>query len=196
MNKFFFAFLSKKTGEVRPVAVYNDPFTGEKISPDVGWSYNPGKAAWFPDLDKYPYDVAKQWIQGMLSGPDFEAFFEGIIKGNFPVAVLDEDYKKAIGSMSQVVYLSDETLSKNKTSHPDIEYLVYQKLPDIIEKAQLVVQDKENTFVFLRIGNAIYYGVVKTTGTGETNFLTSLRKAKLKDIKAIKKKGKVLKDEL
>ncbi|HSA07606.1 MAG TPA: phage minor head protein [Candidatus Gastranaerophilales bacterium] len=35
--------VSKKTGELKPVAVYTDPLTEHKISPDVGWSYNPGK---------------------------------------------------------------------------------------------------------------------------------------------------------
>ena len=34
--------VSKKTGELKPVAIYTDPLTGHKISPDVGWSYNPG----------------------------------------------------------------------------------------------------------------------------------------------------------
>jgi SPP1 gp7 family putative phage head morphogenesis protein len=36
--------VSKKTGELKPVTVYRDPLTGEKIAPDVGWNYNPGKA--------------------------------------------------------------------------------------------------------------------------------------------------------
>jgi SPP1 gp7 family putative phage head morphogenesis protein len=35
--------VSKKTGELKPVAVYTDPLTWHKVSPDVGWSYNPGK---------------------------------------------------------------------------------------------------------------------------------------------------------
>ncbi len=35
--------VSKKTGELRPVTVYRDPLTGEKIAPDAGWNYNPGK---------------------------------------------------------------------------------------------------------------------------------------------------------
>jgi len=34
--------VSKRTGEEKPVAVYTDPLTGHRISPDVGWSYNPG----------------------------------------------------------------------------------------------------------------------------------------------------------
>jgi hypothetical protein len=33
--------VSKKTD--KPVAVYTDSLTGHKISPDAGWSYNPGK---------------------------------------------------------------------------------------------------------------------------------------------------------
>ena len=172
------------------------PVTGMKIPTDIGWSYNPGKAAWFPDLDKYPYDVAKQWVQGGLTGPDFRAFYEGKIKGNFPVAVLDEEYKKAIKSKSQVVYLSDETLQKNLINHPELDFKVYTKISEIISKAQLIVQDKENTFVFLKIGKQIYYGAIKTTGTGQTNFLLSLRIARPQDIDLIKKKGRVLKDEL
>lgn len=30
-------------------------------SPDPGWSYNPGKAVWQPDLSKYPSDLVKQY---------------------------------------------------------------------------------------------------------------------------------------
>jgi len=34
--------ISKRTGEKKPVAVYTDSLTGHKVSPDAGWSYNPG----------------------------------------------------------------------------------------------------------------------------------------------------------
>lgn len=188
--------VNKKSGEMRPVAVYRDPVTGKDISTDPGWSYNPGKAAWFPELDKYDYDVARQWIQGGLNGPDFKAFYEGKTGGNYPVAVIDEAYRKTIGSKSQVVILSGETLIKNKAAHPEVLFAVYQKLPDMIERAQLIVQDGDNTFVFLRVDKKIYYGAIKATGSGETNFLTSLRKAEMKDVESIKRKGRVLKDEL
>jgi len=38
--------VSKKTGEMRPVATFNGTVGGRRIDfePDVGWSYNPGKA--------------------------------------------------------------------------------------------------------------------------------------------------------
>lgn len=35
------ALVSKKSGAYKPVTVYTDPLTGKRISPDVGWSYNP-----------------------------------------------------------------------------------------------------------------------------------------------------------
>lgn len=48
-----YAVISKKTGEMRPVAVYHDPRTGMKIPTEPGWSYNPGRASWKPDLKQY-----------------------------------------------------------------------------------------------------------------------------------------------
>jgi SPP1 gp7 family putative phage head morphogenesis protein len=55
--------VSAKTGEMRPVATYRaiDPVTRREItvSPDVGWSYNPGAAAWKPNLSNYTGDLAK-----------------------------------------------------------------------------------------------------------------------------------------
>lgn len=51
--------VSKRTGELQEVTVYKDPVTGMKVSPDVGFNYNPGKAAWKPDLKGYDKDIAK-----------------------------------------------------------------------------------------------------------------------------------------
>lgn len=49
--------VSKQTGELQPVATFEtrDPFTGKTltVSPDVGWSYNPGRAATTPNLNRY-----------------------------------------------------------------------------------------------------------------------------------------------
>ncbi|MGQ0794536.1 MAG: phage head morphogenesis protein [Deltaproteobacteria bacterium] len=188
--------ISGATGESRAVTIYRDPKTGREMSPDTGWNYNPGRAAWFPTLDNYSFEVARKWVEGGLTGPDFLRFFEGKIGGEFPVAVLSPEYMKLIKSRSTVVYLSNETLLKNLTNHPDLSIGDYQIIPDIIQEAQLIVQDNDNTIVFLRINNRLYYGAIKTTRSGETNFLISLRFARESDIKSIKTKGKVLKDEL
>jgi SPP1 gp7 family putative phage head morphogenesis protein len=57
--------VNKTTGETRPVTVFRDrnPQTGkvESTAPDVGWSYNPGKANWQPDLTKYDPEVRRLW---------------------------------------------------------------------------------------------------------------------------------------
>lgn len=188
--------VSPQTGRKEKVTVYTDPRTGLTVHPDAGWSYNPGRAAWFPDLNRYDYGTAKKWVDGGLTGPDFVAFFGGKTGGAFPVAVIDDAYQQAIGAKTKTVMLSEETLIKNKVNHPELALADYRRLPDVVEQAQLVVQDRDRTFVFLRIGDTIYYGAIKATKSGETLFLTSFRKAEMSDVRQIRKKGKVLKDEL
>ncbi len=185
-----------RTGEIKKIAIYIDPVTGKKIPTDPGWSYNPGREAFFPDLDRYDYDIAKLWVVGGLMGDDFKAFFEGKIKGEYPVAVLNEEYKKSIGSKSQAVYLSSDTLEKNKAHHPELKIDEYSMLPDILEKAQLIVKDGDRTFAFYKKNKKIYYGSIKSTRTGLRNYLTSFRYASNESIERIKKKGKIIKDEL
>lgn len=64
--------VNQRTGEVitRPGTRYTAP-DGETMTPSPGWSYNPGRAAWQPDLDRYDYDLARQYVEGMLTGPAF-----------------------------------------------------------------------------------------------------------------------------
>lgn len=54
--------VSEKSGLEREVATYRttDPHTRREVvvSPDVGWSYNPGAAAWKPDPKPYTGDLA------------------------------------------------------------------------------------------------------------------------------------------
>jgi len=49
--------VSLKSDIRKPVGVYRDPKTGLKVETAPGWSYNPGKAAWSPDLEEYPNDL-------------------------------------------------------------------------------------------------------------------------------------------
>ena len=49
--------VSKKSGIKKDMAVYD--MGKVKISPSVGWSYNPGKSNWEPELEKYTSEFRK-----------------------------------------------------------------------------------------------------------------------------------------
>lgn len=173
------------------------------LFPDPAWDYNPGKAAYQPDLSKYDPDIARQYVQGSITGPDYKRFFEaaGKVKGEFPVAVLPDEYMEKIGAVSRIVKMSDETLKKNITNHPELVLADYQRLQNIIENAQVIVQDSDVKLVFMQLDNKIYYAAIKATVSGKALFLTSLRLANEYTVKqsialALKRGGKILKDEM
>ncbi len=184
------ALVSEKTGEMRPVTVYRD---GDIVmAPDPGFSYNPGLAAWQPNLDRYPYDVAKKYLEGAVTGPDFTRFFEGKTGGTFPVAVLREPLKKALQSETQVVLLSDETLASHKKSHPEIKLEDYQKLPVIIDEAEIVTKEGDKYLIFIKIGKKYYHAVVKATKDRLELYLLSLRYTNEEDVKRVLKRGEII----
>ena len=182
--------------ETVPVVRYRDPKTDRTMTPQPGWNYNPGEAAFQPNLEKYDFDVAQKYLEGAVTGPDFERFFSGKTKGVFPVAVLDQDYRKQIGAKSQVVQLSDETLQKNQLNHPELKISDYQRLPKIIANAKLIIQDGSKTLIFIKMNGRIYHAVIKSTRSGKTLFLTSFRFTNMKDVDRMKQRGRILKDEL
>ena len=56
--------LSKRTGEMRPVGAMRVTDTSGRtvtVSPDVGWSYNPGVTNFKPDLKRYPPKMRKKY---------------------------------------------------------------------------------------------------------------------------------------
>jgi SPP1 gp7 family putative phage head morphogenesis protein len=190
----------------RPVAGYKDPETGKITFTDPGWSSNPGKAAWFPDLDKYDYQVAKKWVENGLQNDSFTAFFNKKIEGNYPVAVLPKDYISLIGAKSQTVYLSTDTLNKQKgllpgnPGHPELTVAEYMQLPTIIQDANVIVQDSSLSIVFIKLNGRYYQAVVKATKDGETLFLTSFRRVDDigKEVARLKRKSGaiIIKDDL
>lgn len=220
-----FRIISKETGEARLVSTYDTTdLAGKKIKveTDPGWSYNPGKAWYQPDLDSYPYEVAKQYIEGVVTGPPFEYLYtqtaknvESLLKENskiealkilrnqaektnvFPVAVIDEDYQKLLGSKTQVVKLSEDTLAKQFIEHPEIELKDYKKLPNIISNAEVITQEEGQKFVFLKDSkDKFYLAVVKNTKDKKELYLVSLFNTDEREVLKRLKRGQVLKNEL
>ncbi len=184
------------SGLTERIAIFKRPGMATAGRTDLGWNYNPGRAAWQPNLDAYDMSLARAYLADAIRGPAFDAFVAGTLKGEMPVAVLDAQYRQWIGAETQVVKLSSDTLAKNQAAHPEIALAQYRHLPDVIAEAQLVVKQGDLALVFVRRGEDIYMASVKATASGRATFVTSYRITSPKDVQRLKRTGAVLKDEL
>lgn len=163
--------IEKSTGEViqRPAWQYTAP-DGQRMTPSPGWNYNPGRAGFQPDLDRYDYDIARQYVEGSLTGP---AFARGVQRmedaaaelarrlGRVPtraeqiaaerewargekwaVAILDAPLVALFDARTQVVALSDATMLKQAISRQGQDFSLsdYWKVQRVIEHAQVLVR--------------------------------------------------------
>jgi hypothetical protein len=108
---------------------------------DYGWDHAPG-ATWHPDLDRYPYPIARDLVAANLRDGVFARWQERIAEAvadatarpalaglsgkalsdrlrrdlatgeRYALAVLDDRGAQSLGSNSRAVYLSDDTLIK------------------------------------------------------------------------------------
>jgi hypothetical protein len=184
---------------------WTNPRTGETeqlpkgISP--GFNFNPGKAREEKQLDQFKEKlngvsanaadaVHRAWLQ-----PEIFGQWRQDPKGNIPVAVMDDDTLKLMGSQQRTVYLSDWTMKKQdrkhpqrsdgkptkSKGHPDLENWEYALLPDVLLDGQ-IIQQSEQKVVFSRHLNRLYQAVVKTTESGTENYVDSFQRAKEADI--------------
>lgn len=163
------------TGLTAPVADYKGPGMQRAGSTDLGWNYNPGKAAWQPDLDGYAFDLARQYVAGGVTGPDFARFIAaaGAEEGAFPVAILQPADKTLIGAQSQTVQFSSESLAKQAAAHPEIGLPDYQKVQSIIDGGAVYRQD-DVRLVYLKLDDVWYRATIKMTQDGSELYLVSL----------------------
>lgn len=164
-------------GEAPPSPL--DPKTGEPVGIDKGWGYNVGKASgkdYRVLSDKFetlPADIARKWMDEFLKGPTFERFFAGKIKADFPVAVLSEATKKALGATTQTVWLSQGTLKEHLGSHPDIGLPEYRMIPEIVDAGE-VYREGNDRVIYLWRNGKLYRAAVKRAKDGGGNFFLTL----------------------
>ncbi|WP_024302233.1 phage minor head protein [Pseudogulbenkiania sp. MAI-1] len=205
-----------RKGTTRPAPAFNDPATGQRFMADAGFGYNPGRAAYQPELDRYPVDVARQYVQGSLTGPDFARWYQTlenqVAKGltdqqpvaalrqalavgqKYPVAVLAGDDMERLGSQSQTVWLSDETLVK-QLAHRDSQPVAladYWRVQAVLERPQLVIEEKALHLKFVNRQGRWWVAVVKVTRDGRENYLQSFYTTSDKEVARLKKSGKII----
>lgn len=142
---------------------------------DPGFNANQARVAYQPQLDKYDYQVARQYIRGSLKSPAFEEFFNGKSFENYPVAVLKPQDMKAIGAQTQTVYLSAESMAEHIKKHPEIGIDDYQKIPDILDKGEAYQQGNDR-LVYLTMDGVLYRAALKRTQDGGENYFLTLFK--------------------
>ncbi len=195
-----------RTGEIRMVPITGIRVLGPKGKPmvmwtDPGWNYNPARDAYMPDLDRYPADTARQFTEGVVTGPEFGRWFRiwqrsvddelkrdpqlrprevgarlarnGKSSMQYPVAVLDDASREALGAKSQTVLLSTQTLIEHVAAHPDIGLLDYQKLQKIIDGGE-VYKAEDRRIILLALEGRLYRAAVKVDQKQERIYLLSL----------------------
>ncbi|WP_215782024.1 phage minor head protein [Paludibacterium sp. B53371] len=51
-----------RQGNTKPAVAFNDPVTGKRFMSDAGFGFNPGQAAYQPDLSRYPPELVQQYL--------------------------------------------------------------------------------------------------------------------------------------
>lgn len=128
-----------------------DPKTGTPVGIDKGFDYAPGRT-WHPDLDKYPYEIARQMVQDNMRDGIFERWHKKIAANvaeelfkseylglsnekiifnlrkklarseSYPVAVLPADSVARMGIDTRVVLISDYDLIKQQVSRSNQDF--------------------------------------------------------------------------
>ncbi|MDO9069331.1 MAG: phage minor head protein [Deltaproteobacteria bacterium] len=160
---------------------------GWQDAPDKGWDYNVGlesKQSFLGLTNKFeslPADIAREWMQQWVNEPAFARFVEGKMEGDFPVAVLRPEDVAALGTTKQTVWLSADSLAKNKgetlrsPGHPDLTLEDYRMIPEIVDAGE-VYRQKETNLIYLLRGGTLYRASIKRTEAADGNYLLSLFK--------------------
>ena len=212
--------LSQRAVDARGLEV-SDPDALGTIATS-GWAYRPGKAAFAPDLDSYDYRVARSYVEGVLSGAPFQRLENrlrstveqarsadrqeqdlirdlrstgDVVRGDsIPVAVLDRRYREMFGASTQVVQLSDDTMMKQLVKRPELTAQDYIRVQPVVERAQLIVKDRDLHRVFIREEGRLYRAVVKVTADQSEMYLQSFRRTNSDDIDSTRSSGEVVYD--
>jgi hypothetical protein len=158
--------VSSKTGEFRPVTVYEDPEIGV-IATGIGWDYNQGKTAIFLDILAYqklqdlPSEVQTLFINEMASSDIYEKAFpswvDGVLKDPQP-----RGQSIAIGWMDNNVlkYLERENFQpetpvigatsrgikhiENKIRTGEISLQEIRNIPQFIRNPEVILYDSDD----------------------------------------------------
>lgn len=173
-----------------------------------GFAYNPGKASMAAVADKairtleetayLDLAVARTVLDDLVAS---EAFLETLAEPGaaFPVMVIDERLRVAIGADARVVRLSSDTYAKQRgltgrsSGHPELTIDDYRQLPAIGAAPDHVFKEGDTRLVLMReAGDRYWMASVKSAADGTEIYLLSLRRARARDLARFRRKHEEL----
>lgn len=125
----------------------------------AGWAYNAGKASMRAIADKAVATLeraavadlagARQVLRELIDAPGFPITLDQP-DTSFPVMLLDDALRDALGAEGRVGVLSSATFATQRLSRPDIGIPEYRRLPDIGTAPDLVFQQGDQRLIFMR----------------------------------------------
>lgn len=90
------------------------------------------------------------------------------------IGQLSNEHVKILGSHTNEIKLSMDSMIKNRINHPDVRYNDYLKINNIINNPdKIILDDKQHIKMFKQIDNKIYETILKTTKDKKENYLVS-----------------------
>jgi len=169
---------------------------------DPGWAYNPGRASLRAVGDKAAatlgrfadHDLAgaRATLRDLVDSP---AFLQALDEADaaFPVMILDDALRDALGAHSRVGILSAETWAKQRVSHPEIGLPEYRRLLDLGSAPDLVFRQDEQRLIFLMgDGDRWLKAALKVTADRGELFVTSLQWARARELQRLRRRHALL----
>lgn len=118
---------------------------GSVYTADPGFGFNPGKVAWQPELEKYDYRSARQYVTGTLTGPDFARGLANVseldARQRYPLAIRSPEQVAATGAARQTVNLTADVMKRLSATDTPPTAADYALMQQTIERAEHVTQD-------------------------------------------------------
>jgi hypothetical protein len=149
---------------------------------DYGWDYAPGKSATenalstqTSKLENLDTAVGVLNVAELVKSDIFAQFFSGHIKGEFPIAILNQADQTVLDAQSPVVLLSQESLAAHAAKHPEITLADYRKIQSIIDQGDVYKQG-DARLIYITLGDVTYRAALKRTADGKKNYFLTLFK--------------------
>jgi SPP1 gp7 family putative phage head morphogenesis protein len=169
---------------------------------DPGFGYNPGRsslraigekaAATLEQTAAADLAAARSALLDLVDSDAFAAAMEES-DTSFPVMVLDDEVRQAIGAQCRVAVLSSQTMAKQRRNHPELSLDDYRRLPRLLdEDAMVFAQDDQRIIIARNADGRWLKAVVKATADRDELFVVSFHHARAEEIDRLSRRYSTL----